>query len=312
MIAPSTPAEVILKAGGIDLLDLMKEGLFAPQGSSTLRGFPVSTGRGCRARGLRIGPLTLAKSLRMRWFGRYGRTPPGGSPARKSATSRRWAGTFSSGPAAGTSARRLPLFAQRRRTLLCDRRRESVPRLVRQPRLRHRSPLDHRHRAGRAGCLGRAHRRERRRSNAPPRGLSPSARARRPSRERSRAARCSPPCNCRCSRRAPSCPSSRAKRIRSIGRWPRLPSRVGRRGRLRAAVVLGAAAPVPHRARAAEALLEGGHIDEASAGRRHARLEGATPLAQNAYKIPLFEALVRRAILEAAARADLSHQPPTE
>ena len=69
---------------------------------------------------------------------------------------------------------------------------------------------------------------------------------------------------------------------------------------LRAAVVLGAAAPVPHRARAAEALLEGAHIDERVAADAAKRaLEGATPLAQNAYKIPLFVALVRRAILAA-------------
>ena len=37
----------------------------------------------------------------------------------------------------------------------------------------------------------------------------------------------------------------------------------------------------------------------AKAGR--AALEGATPLADNAYKAPMFEALVKRAILAAAA-----------
>jgi len=69
----------------------------------------------------------------------------------------------------------------------------------------------------------------------------------------------------------------------------------------RASVILGAAAPVPHRAKAAEAVLTGRHIDEASAGDAgRAALDGATPLAQNAYKLPLFEALVRRAILQAA------------
>jgi xanthine dehydrogenase YagS FAD-binding subunit len=69
-----------------------------------------------------------------------------------------------------------------------------------------------------------------------------------------------------------------------------------------AAVVLGAAAPVPHRATAAERMLAGAHIDEsvaAAAGR--AALEGATPLSKNAYKLPLFKTLVRRAILKAAA-----------
>ncbi len=68
----------------------------------------------------------------------------------------------------------------------------------------------------------------------------------------------------------------------------------------RAAIILGAAAPVPHRAKAAEAALVGKPIDEnvaAEAGR--AALEGATPLSKNAYKLPLFETLVRRAILKA-------------
>jgi xanthine dehydrogenase YagS FAD-binding subunit len=69
-----------------------------------------------------------------------------------------------------------------------------------------------------------------------------------------------------------------------------------------AAVILGAAAAVPHRAKAAEAALTGRPIDEAAARQAgHAALDGATPLARNAYKLPLFEVLVRRAILQAAA-----------
>ncbi len=67
-----------------------------------------------------------------------------------------------------------------------------------------------------------------------------------------------------------------------------------------ASVVLGAAAPVPYRAKGAEVALAGKPVDDASAGdAAHAALEGATPLSRNAYKIPLFKALVRRAILEA-------------
>ena len=70
----------------------------------------------------------------------------------------------------------------------------------------------------------------------------------------------------------------------------------------RAAIVLGAAAPAPHRARAAEAALAGRRIvDEVARQSARAALEGATPLAQNGYKLPLFETLVRRAILQAAA-----------
>lgn len=68
-----------------------------------------------------------------------------------------------------------------------------------------------------------------------------------------------------------------------------------------AAIVLGAAAPVPHRAKAAEAALTGKSIDEAVAGAAaNAALRGAAPLTRNAYKLPLFETLVRRAVLAAA------------
>jgi len=70
----------------------------------------------------------------------------------------------------------------------------------------------------------------------------------------------------------------------------------------RAGIILGAAAPVPYRAEKAEILLTGHRIDEsvaAQAGR--AALAGATPLSKNGYKLPLFEALIRRAILAAAA-----------
>ncbi|HEX8176374.1 MAG TPA: FAD binding domain-containing protein [Pyrinomonadaceae bacterium] len=67
----------------------------------------------------------------------------------------------------------------------------------------------------------------------------------------------------------------------------------------KASIVLGAAAPVPWRAKSAENSLAGKIVNEQSA-REAARLcmEGATPLAQNAYKLPVFEAIVRRAILK--------------
>jgi xanthine dehydrogenase YagS FAD-binding subunit len=70
-----------------------------------------------------------------------------------------------------------------------------------------------------------------------------------------------------------------------------------------ASIVLGAAAPVPYRAKAAEAVLTGKQIDGDTArlaGR--AALTGAAPLTKNAYKLPIFETLVRRTVL-AAARA---------
>jgi len=71
-----------------------------------------------------------------------------------------------------------------------------------------------------------------------------------------------------------------------------------------ASIVLGAAAPVPHRAKAAEAALVGGQVNgETARVAGHAALAGAAPLTQNAYKLPIFEALVRRAVLAAAGGA---------
>jgi xanthine dehydrogenase YagS FAD-binding subunit len=66
-----------------------------------------------------------------------------------------------------------------------------------------------------------------------------------------------------------------------------------------AAVILGAVAPAPYRARAAEAALIGRRVDgSVAAEAARAALAGATPLAGNIYKLPLLETLVRRTILQ--------------
>jgi xanthine dehydrogenase YagS FAD-binding subunit len=67
------------------------------------------------------------------------------------------------------------------------------------------------------------------------------------------------------------------------------------------AVVLGAAAPIPWRAAAAERLLAGGSVSEETArAAAKAAVQGATPLSNNVYKLPVFETVVRRTILAAA------------
>jgi xanthine dehydrogenase YagS FAD-binding subunit len=72
----------------------------------------------------------------------------------------------------------------------------------------------------------------------------------------------------------------------------------------RASIVLGAAAPVPHRAKGAESALAGSRINDDSArAAAHAALADATPLSRNGYKLPIFEALVRRTILDATKGA---------
>lgn len=68
----------------------------------------------------------------------------------------------------------------------------------------------------------------------------------------------------------------------------------------RARVVLGSVASVPWRVPAAEALLEGQPLTPERASEAAARLvEGASPLAHNAYKVRLARELARRAILSA-------------
>ena len=70
-------------------------------------------------------------------------------------------------------------------------------------------------------------------------------------------------------------------------------------------IVIGSAAPVPWRAKAAEALVEGKKIDSALAARAgEAALEGATPLGKNAYKLPMVAAVVRRTLLASAGLPD--------
>jgi xanthine dehydrogenase YagS FAD-binding subunit len=69
-------------------------------------------------------------------------------------------------------------------------------------------------------------------------------------------------------------------------------------------VVLGAAAPVPWRARQAEAIVRGRDVDEALAAEAaKAALAGAKPLEHNGYKLPLLEVAVKRALLLAGGAA---------
>ena len=68
-----------------------------------------------------------------------------------------------------------------------------------------------------------------------------------------------------------------------------------------ARIVLGGVAPVPYRAVKAEAALRGQALNEASAAAAGvAATDGARPLAKNAYKVPLTQAVVKRALLSLA------------
>ncbi|MCA9665941.1 MAG: FAD binding domain-containing protein [Myxococcales bacterium] len=67
-----------------------------------------------------------------------------------------------------------------------------------------------------------------------------------------------------------------------------------------ASVVLGSVAPIPWRAKKAEAALVGKAADEALIkAAAEAALAGADPLDDNGYKVPLVKALVRRALTQA-------------
>jgi len=67
-----------------------------------------------------------------------------------------------------------------------------------------------------------------------------------------------------------------------------------------ARLVLGGVAPIPRRAKEAEAALQGQRVTENLASRvAEAAVAGAEPLRDNAYKVTLAKALVKRAVLEA-------------
>jgi len=68
-----------------------------------------------------------------------------------------------------------------------------------------------------------------------------------------------------------------------------------------ARLVLGGVAPMPWRVAKAEAYLIGKTIDEKTVAQTATlALDGAVPLAQNGYKIPLTQTLVRRSLAKLA------------
>ena len=180
----------VVKAGGIDLIDLMKEGLLAPAEVTSLQGVPgldaiAPTPDG----GLSVGPMvTLARlaadpSIRERYPALAEAAGESASPQiRAVATHRRQS---PAAPALLVFPRgRIPLPAQGRRPLLRDFRREPVSRDLRQPVLRDRPSLDLGHRARRARGGDRTDRRGRRNAPRRARGLLRRAGQRRPARER--------------------------------------------------------------------------------------------------------------------------------
>lgn len=73
----------------------------------------------------------------------------------------------------------------------------------------------------------------------------------------------------------------------------------------KAAIVLGVAAPTPIRSQQAEAALTGATINETTArAAAKAAMQSATPLSQNGYKVQLFQTAIYRTILLAAGQMD--------
>jgi len=67
--------------------------------------------------------------------------------------------------------------------------------------------------------------------------------------------------------------------------------------------VLGGVAPIPWRLPQVEQMLAGQRINESLAAKAaETALEGAKPLAKNGYKVPLTKGVIRRSLLELAAR----------
>jgi xanthine dehydrogenase YagS FAD-binding subunit len=71
----------------------------------------------------------------------------------------------------------------------------------------------------------------------------------------------------------------------------------------KAMIALGVAAPTPIRSAAAESILTGNTIDQATArAAAKAAMQGATPLSQNGYKTQLFQTAIYRTVLLAAGQ----------
>ena len=69
-----------------------------------------------------------------------------------------------------------------------------------------------------------------------------------------------------------------------------------------ARIVLGAVAPIPLRATAAEEFINGKEITEELAGQAaEIALRGAVPLSKNEYKVQIARSLVKNSLLNAAA-----------
>jgi xanthine dehydrogenase YagS FAD-binding subunit len=108
----------------------------------------------------------------------------------------------------------------------------------------------------------------------------------------------------------PPGPGTRAAYHKQTGResydWPICDAAVvlrmeGRRVRA-ASIVMGWVAPTPRRAVESERILTGRDLsDNLVREAARAAVAGATPLSKNAYKVPVLEAVVRRTILAAAA-----------
>ena len=184
-------------------------------------------------------------------------------------------------------------------------RRKSVSRHLRSERLRHRTSIDRRNRAGGVGCHGRAGECRGYAARSCLGELLSITGQRPPPRKRSPVWRNS--FRYRVAETRARCPFGTSEAGREgFFDWPIADVAVlldrDQAGLCRrVSIVLGAAAPVPHRAKAAEATLDGKPVNEQAArDAAHAALAGATPLAKNAYKLPIFETLVRRAILAAA------------
>jgi xanthine dehydrogenase YagS FAD-binding subunit len=74
-----------------------------------------------------------------------------------------------------------------------------------------------------------------------------------------------------------------------------------------ARIVMGAVAPIPWRSPEAEKVVFGSRLDAVLAARAAAdALEPAVPLADNGYKVPMAKALVRRALLRAAGVEEIA------
>ena len=309
--ARASGSQAMIAGGGSDLLGMVKDRIVAPDVLIHLRAIKgldqVTRGEWSRQYRrpdyARCAEPSSGDPARLRGAGRSRRKRgDAADPQRRDA-----GGQCVPAPVVLVFPQRVPVLQGRRQHLLFNHRRKSVPRHLRRRSQLHRPSVGYRARAGGAWTRSSASS-DLRASERFQRPTSLSCRSKtRRARMRSATMKCWRRSNFRppvleLAARITRCSTAKP----GPTQWCRPPScfEMDKDVCRSARVVLGGVAPIPWRVPEAERLLTGQRVTPELAAKVAATaVAGATPLAKNAYKVPLTREIVQRTVLGLATRA---------